>query len=1038
MKFLSQKINITLLLLLLIVISTQAQYNRFESEYNWYTIEGEHVYVHFHEGAERTAKVVAKIGDEVWGPLTSLYGYEPDKVHYVIKDKDDYSNGATYFFDNKIEIWASALDFDLRGSHNWLRNVISHEFTHMVQIQAGMKWGRAIPAVYLQFLNYQDIRRPDLLYGYPDKIISYPIASINIPAWFAEGTAQYMRKDFGYENWDSHRDMILRSYALDDNMLTWNQMGVFGKTSLGNESVYNSGFALTRYISQKYGEDKLRLITQKLSKFSNFTIDAAFEDVLGKDGDAIYDEWSSYLKKDYNERTKELRENIVEGEVIQEEGFGNFYPIFSQDGKKVYFISNEGEDYLSLSSLYEFNLETKKKKLIISNIRSTISVTPDGENIIFAKLSEENPEWAKIHDLFIYNIEEEEDERLTFGLRANNPNLSHDGSKITFVYQKDGTTNLGIVDVDGKNFKRLTFFEEGEQVFNPKFSNDDSFIIFDYSIREGRDIAKVNVDGSNFEFLIQTKDDERNPTFDSKGNLIYASNETGIFNLYKLNIKSRKREQISNVLGSAFMPTVDSDGNIIYSGYTSHGYKIYKLNAEEQKQVDESKKYIQRENPPLDFDKPNGDINNFDIAYLKNYDDSKVEYKVEPYSSFFTNMTFFPFIRFDNYNTGNTTALDKVKPGVYISSGDYLNRYSLFGAFAINKRMERDLYLGLEYRDKLPLLSSIGVRPTLSLELYSVSRKADVDLYFGRYEDSTGIHYDNIVGTDVTYNLFEFDLAMKHKIFSKGNNIEFRFIYSDYVATLGSFSLPNNGGLYPSTKDTYFIGRNFQFTYWHKNLSSYIDSDINPVGREITFQMNYELDDYNDEGEYKIENGMLIPVYNKYTFMRAEFDWKEHIAFTKYNHTINGRLKAGSIIGAKLPTFFDYYIGGLVGMKGYPFYAVGGNQAYWMHLEYRLPLFKNIDARYGPWYLDKIFMSVYADIGDAWTGKFAGIEAAKKGIGAELRVKMNSFYLFPTAIFVNLAYGLDEFSKSIPGRGVTVTYGKEFIFYAGVLFDFSI
>ena len=1021
--------------MLLLTSSIFSQYNQFESEYNWYTVEGKHVYVHFHEGTERTAKVVAKIADEVWGPITSLYGYEPEKVHFVIKDKDDYSNGATYFFDNKIEIWASALDFDLRGTHNWLRNVISHEFTHMVQIQAGMKWGRSIPAVYLQFLNYQDIRRPDLLYGYPDKIVSYPIASINIPAWFAEGTAQYMRKDFGYENWDAHRDMILRSYVLDDNMLTWNQMGVFGKTSLGNESVYNAGFALTRYISQKYGEDKLRLITQQLGKFSNFTIDAAFEDVLGKDGNEIYDEWKAYLTKNYKNRIKDVKNNLVEGTHIQKDGFGNFYPIYSNDGSKFYFISNEGEDYMGVSSLYEFDLTTNKKKKLISGIRSTVSITSDGENIIFAKLSEDNPEWANIHDLFIYNIKEEDEERLTYGLRANNPNLSHDGKKITFVFQKDGTTNLGIVDVDGKNFKRLTFFEEGEQVYNPKFSNDDSFIIFDYSLKEGRDIAKVNVDGSNFKFVIQTDNDERNPVYDENGNLIYASNETGIFNLYKLDNNTQKSHRISNVLGGAFMPTVDSLGNIIYAGYNSKGYQIYKLDVDLQNSVDESKKYVQMNNPPMDIDKPNGDIDNFNLNHLKNYDDSKVNYDVEPYSAFFSSMTFFPFVRFDNYNLTHDP-LDKVKPGVYLTSSDYLNRYSVFGAASINKRMERDLYLSLEYRDKLPLLYSIGIKPELSLELFSVSRKANVDLYFGKYEDSTGVHYDNIVGTDVTYNLFEFDLALKHKVFAKGNNIEFRFIYSDYVATLGSFALPNNGGLYPSTKDTYFIGRNFQFTYWHKMFSPYIDSDINPIGREISFQLNYELDDYNDKGEYKVENGVLVPVYNNYSFARAEFDWKEHIAINKANHTVNARVRAGSIIGKEVPTFFDYYVGGLVGMKAYPFYAIGGNKAYWMHLEYRFPLYRNIDSRLGPWYLDKIFMSVYADAGDAWTGKFDGFEKSKKGIGAEIRIKMNSFYLFPTAIFLNTAYGLDKFTTVI--RDQNITYGKEFIFYAGVLFDFSI
>ncbi|MCB0751243.1 MAG: PD40 domain-containing protein, partial [Ignavibacteriae bacterium] len=381
------------------------------------------------------------------------------------------------------------LDFDLRGSHNWLRNVISHEFTHMVQIQAAMKIGRTIPAFYLQFLNYEDKRRPDILYGFPNFIASYPVATINMPAWFAEGTAQYMRKEFDYDNWDSHRDMILRSYALDDKMLTWNQMGVFSKTSLGSESVYNSGFALTRYISQKYGEDKLREITQKLGKITNFTIDAAFKDVLGKDGNEIYDEWSSFLKSDYTKRIAEVKENEVKGNLIVEEGFGNFYPIYSPDNKAVYFISNGGSDYFGTSALYKYNFEKKEKELVKSGIRSTFSFIRDSNKIIYAKLSQDNPKWTNIHDLYVYDLNEEEETRITFGLRANNPSVSKDGKKIVFLFQKDGTSNVGLVDIDGKNFKRLTFFENGEQIFNPKFSPGGNSIIFGYSYHQGRDIA---------------------------------------------------------------------------------------------------------------------------------------------------------------------------------------------------------------------------------------------------------------------------------------------------------------------------------------------------------------------------------------------------------------------------------------------------------------------------------------------------------------------------------------------------------------------
>ena len=62
----------------------QAQFDEFDPDYEWYTIKGEHVVVHFHEETERTARTVLKIAEEVWDPITSLYKYEPDLVHYII------------------------------------------------------------------------------------------------------------------------------------------------------------------------------------------------------------------------------------------------------------------------------------------------------------------------------------------------------------------------------------------------------------------------------------------------------------------------------------------------------------------------------------------------------------------------------------------------------------------------------------------------------------------------------------------------------------------------------------------------------------------------------------------------------------------------------------------------------------------------------------------------------------------------------------------------------------------------------------------
>jgi Tol biopolymer transport system component len=1029
-------IRICLIVFLLGGSSAFAQFTEFHPELKWFTIKGQHVEVHYHNGAERTARVVAKIADEVWGPITSLYDYDPGTVHFVIKDIDDYSNGATYFFDNKIEIWTSALDFDLRGTHNWLRNVISHEFTHMVQIQSAMKITRSIPAVFLQMLNYEDKRRPDILYGYPNFIVSYPISFVNMPAWFAEGTAQYMRKEFDYDQWDTHRDMILREYALDGKMLTWNEMGEFGKTSLGNESVYNAGFALTRYISQQYGEEKLKDITRALGKATNFTIDAAFKDVLGKDGDEVYNEWKNYLTADYKKRSEDVLGNLVMGDTLAQEGFGNFYPAYSNDGKRFVYISNKSSDYFSPAGIYLYDLDSKKEKSLLIGVRSTVNWLGDENKLVYSKITDDNPNWYNVHDLYLYDIDKDKETRLTNDLRANQPGVSHDGRKIAFEFEKDGTTNIGIVDLDGKNFKRLTFFENGEQVYNPKFSNDDSYIVFDYSYTHGRDIARVDTNGSNYKTIIATPYDERNPVFESNGDLIYSSDETGIFNIYSYNLTTGEKTRLTNVIGGAFMPSVSANGDILYAGYTSGGYKIFRITAEEQKKVQLDKKYAWTDDPPLGSDKPKGDLANFDIGRLKNFDDYNVpDYKEEKYSGAFSRLSFFPFIRLDNYNTGNSF-VEKIKPGLYVSSSDMLNRYSLFAGGSINTRMERDLFLIFEFRNKLPLLFNLGIKPELSLELYNISRKSDVNIFFGVDTLPNGtIHYDNIVNTNVAYNLFEVDLAAKHRIISREQNVEFRFVWSRYTATLESFIFPETSILYPTTNDEYFIGRDLRFTYNYNLILPSSDMDINPVGAEVKFQYDYEFNKFNPDGEYTVVDGVLKPKYRDFDFNRVELNTKLHLPVFFRGHTLTAQVRAGSILGPDVPDFFNFFLGGLIGMKAYPFYAVEGNEIGWLNLTYRFPLFTNIDSRIGHIYLDKVFLGLYGDLGNAWNGKIPGLDSFKKGAGMELRFQMNSYYLFPTNLFFNAAYGFDRVTRQINNE--TINYGKEWRFYGGILFGFD-
>jgi hypothetical protein len=180
---------------------------------------------------------------------------------------------------------------------------------------------------------------------------------------------------------------------------------------------------------------------------------------------------------------------------------------------------------------------------------------------------------------------------------------------------------------------------------------------------------------------------------------------------------------------------------------------------------------------------------------------------------------------------------------------------------------------------------------------------------------------------------------------------------------------------------------------------------------------------------------LLKPKYNDFNFHRFLFDGSLYLPLWA-DHTLSTRLVGGTILGPAVPDFFDFYLGGLIGFKAYPFYALSGNEMAWLNLNYRFPLWRNIDYRLSFLYFDKIFLSFHFDYGDAWTGNFPSLSGFKKGAGTEIRLQMSSYYLFPTALFFNASYGFDSFNKVV-SSGVA-TYGKEWRFYGGILFGFDI
>jgi len=970
-------------ILLFYVSLSYGQFEEFNHpELRWRTIETDHFFVHFHQQEQWAANFSATLAEKIYPSVTQVYSYEPDsKIHIVLKDTDDYANGAAYFYDNKIEIWISPIDFTLRGTNHWLSDVISHEFAHIISLQKGFKMPRSIPAFYIQGIEYEDEKREDVLYGFPDRIISFPIAGSTVPMWLAEGMAQIQSQIEGYDTWDSHRDMIIRTRILNNKFLSLKDMNVFGKTSIGNESVYNQGYAFTRYLTKRFGVDFLKNIANALSSPFVWTISSAFKKTTGKDIDKIYSEWKSELEYKYLEKLKNITKNKKEGDVIVNKGISNLYPVWSLDGKKFAYISGKG-DYISLTSLYLYNPETEEEKHLVSNVSSSLSWLNNDEILYAKQVKAKNNSF--FFDLHKYNIKKEKETRLTYGQRTLYPSVSPDNKYAAFSTPIGGSRNLALFNFSTKKITILTNFNQGKEVFESTWHPDGKKIIFSVSKMYGRYIAEYDLEKKAWQKLIEYGEDCRNPLFSKDGKYIYfSSDKTGIFNIYSYNTRTEDIQLLTNVLTGAFMPSVHPDNGLIYSLFKIDGYKIAGI-----KDINSISKELAKYNTQIINRKT-------EIINTK-------QYESEPYKNKYTKTSFIPRLFFD---------YGKPKLGFYAYSSEILNKLNFMASAAINKDKDYDLYASFEYR---------RLKPTIFLELFGISRRTEDRLQDEYYK--------------YKLSAIEADLGIKYPI-KREIMTQLKFIITRYNANITS---EINGVKFRPFDYNYYIGREIIFNVKYNGIIPSMDSDINPTGRSIDFYYKRELNKFFVDFAFNEDFGTIQEKYHNYYYNQFELKWNEHhrLPFGIKRNTLNLHIQAG-VIDENVDDFFYLYAGGLIGLKAYNYYSIGGRKKFIAGLTYRFPVFTNLNLSFGPFHINKVYPSVGYTTGNAWNKDILSFDALKDELKnfkneIDLQLRCNAFfyYMYPMKIGLYASYGLDKF------EGLGGPEGKKWKYYFHILFDY--
>jgi Tol biopolymer transport system component len=587
----------------------------------------------YYTQAEDTARRIALIADEVFEQLSSYYPGSMDRfapVHVIVSDDVDYlGNAGSLYLANYIVFWATPSNWDVRGTNNWIRDVFTHELTHHVTHKAAHN---SLPFSFGILSASRSNENPDFSF-------TLPLSHEAMPSWFSEGIAQFESKQYGGDRWDAHRDMLLRMATLENDLLSYTNMGVFSKDGFHSEQVYNQGFALLNYVEEVYGTEKVRSMS-RARPWVNFK--SSVKKSVGISADRLYSDWKAHLTKKYGAVADSIGEaGEREGELISDRGSVESFPVYSPDGTHMAYLSNEGSDY-GITQMLLMDLATRRVTEVARSrqydkyVDLPFCFTPDGSKLIYNKVA------GGYWDIFEYNLLTKKEKRLTIGLRGRDPAVSPDGMKIAFVGNKDGTTNLGVVDIDGTNARYLTRNNDGTQYYTPRWSSDGKQILFGIFRGEDRDIALISsettlkpkktsdklktrreflakklaargiaegdsaqaladslalseaarqdslvafpdslayANNAAFEVILNSDADERGAVWLPDGSgILFTSNRTGIYNVYSYDFATGRHQQITNVIGGAFSPNLSSNGReLLYTGYHAANYNIYRI-----------------------------------------------------------------------------------------------------------------------------------------------------------------------------------------------------------------------------------------------------------------------------------------------------------------------------------------------------------------------------------------------------------------------------------------------------------------------------
>jgi hypothetical protein len=551
------------------LFSSYAAANVFhDSNLDWKTIETKHFYIHYHNGAEQIARDLIPIANKIHDDVTTYLSWVPqDKTHVVLTDEYDISNGwATVFPRNNTHIFISAPDEinSLEDHNGWLELVFLHEYIHIVHLDKA----HGAPLAIRKVMGREGLFFPTV----------FPNAFQ--PGWFIEGIATYgetSRKQGIGRGQSTYYNMLMRGEVMDGVKELRRINQPIGSWPAGTIR-YLYGVNYHNFIRDRYSDKKIRTMVEGMSdNFVPYRIGSNTYNTFGKDLDGMWSEFNKYLREKHEPVIARVKQQgVIEGEQLSDEGYiaeslralddQAFYVAFSGSSHPALMRSVAGKPAEKLRDVnFGARLDVHRQKGILIT-------------------QPERCRNARVYyDIYRVDIDGGDYTRLTDCARYRHAVWSNKGDRIIAVHNELGVNSLHILDDKARLMEKVWLGSEGEQISQMSYSpTEDKIIASIWRKNMGWNLELFDMASRQWSFVTRDSSIQSQPVFSEDGqSIIYTSDNDGIYNVYRLNLASKKVSRLTNVLGGAFSPGLTSNG-LYYLGYQSQGYYLYHVTSPSQ------------------------------------------------------------------------------------------------------------------------------------------------------------------------------------------------------------------------------------------------------------------------------------------------------------------------------------------------------------------------------------------------------------------------------------------------------------------------